>query len=68
MGVRDKVLAEFIIELAKNSQDQNQFIKNFNDADAEFPLTLIEKLFSIIKKMLPKTKNIQTEETIRQQE
>ena len=68
MGVRDKVLAEFIIELAKNSQDQNQFIKNLNDADAEFPLTLIEKLFSIIKKMLPKTKNIQTEETIKQQE
>ena len=47
---------------------KNQFIKNLNDADAEFPLTLIEKLFSIIKKMLPKTKNIQTEETIRQQE
>lgn len=54
LGIKDKVLAEFIIELVKKSNDQKSFEQELDLCEAELPADLITKLFSLIKKMLPK--------------
>ena len=56
LGVKDKVLAEFILNLAKQSQGVDQFHAKLeeNDAADEFGIDLINSIFSIVSKLLPK--------------
>ena len=49
LGIRDKVLAEFVIHLAKSSESFEQYFQMLNDAGAEFSEQLVRHLFSFIK-------------------
>jgi ATP-dependent RNA helicase DHX8/PRP22 len=49
LGIRDKVLAEFVIHLAKSADSFEQYFKMLNDAGAEFSEQLVRHLFSFIK-------------------
>jgi ATP-dependent RNA helicase DHX8/PRP22 len=53
LGVDDKDLAEFIINLARESQSYDVFRKKLTDNDAEFPDSFSSNLYRIIQKMLP---------------
>ena len=56
LGLKDKVLAEFILNLAKQSQGVDQFNAKLeeNDAAEELGIDLINSIFSIVTKLLPK--------------
>jgi hypothetical protein len=51
--LRDKVLAEFIIDLARKSGNEKDFKGKLDEVDADFTTSFISSLFNIIKKMLP---------------
>ena len=55
LGIRDKVLAEFIIELARNSSDEKDFFRKLDEEDAEFTFSLASSLYNLITKMLPRS-------------
>lgn len=52
-GLRDKIMAEFIIDLAKNSSSEKDFKMKLDENNAEFTSSFISSLYNIIKKMLP---------------
>lgn len=54
LGIRDKVLAEFIIELAKSSRDEKDFFRKLEEEDADFTFALASSLYNLISKMLPR--------------
>ena len=54
LGIRDKVLAEFIIELARNSKDEKDFFRKLEEEEAEFTFALASSLYNLITKMLPR--------------
>uniref|UniRef100_A0A7S0R6B2 RNA helicase n=2 Tax=Pyramimonas obovata TaxID=1411642 RepID=A0A7S0R6B2_9CHLO len=56
LGVGDKTLAEFIIEMAGSHEKPTSFQKALEEAGAEMPLQLVTTLFNIIQRMLPKEK------------
>jgi ATP-dependent RNA helicase DHX8/PRP22 len=48
IGVRDKVLAEFIIHLVETSSDAASFEAKLKEAGAEFPIALVHRLHEFI--------------------
>ncbi len=53
-----------MIELAKESKDIKEFENKVNEDDAGFTTDLLQKLFNLIKKMLPQQKYIERVETL----
>ena len=53
LEIRDKVLAEFVLDLAKNSKTVMEFEKQLEANGAEFSIELISSMYALITKMLP---------------
>ena len=53
LEIRDKVLAEFVLALAKQSKTVMEFEERLGESGAEFSVELISTLYAIITKMLP---------------
>jgi ATP-dependent RNA helicase DHX8/PRP22 len=53
VGIKDKVLAEFVLDLAKRSRNVMEFEKLLDENGAEFSVELINTLFALITKMIP---------------
>ena len=54
LEVKDKVLAEFVLDVAKKSSNVNDFEDKLNNEyEAEFSIDLINSIYSIVTKMLP---------------
>ncbi|KAK7379606.1 hypothetical protein VNO80_05070 [Phaseolus coccineus] len=51
-GTADKVLAEFIIHLARSSDNLHHFIDKLKDNDAHFPDYLVRTLFTLVHAVL----------------
>src|SRR5690348_1953068 len=45
------ILTHFIIDLCDKSNNLDEFIKKLNDSDSDFPLSLIQNLFNMIKEV-----------------
>ncbi len=54
VGINDKDLAEFVIEMADQSDNVQSFAQKLAANDAEFPDDLNQNLFSLIRRMRPK--------------
>ena len=54
LGIGDKDLAEFIIDMARSSNTYDKFRQNLIEKDAEFPDSFSSNLYRIVQKMLPK--------------
>lgn len=52
LEIRDSTLAEFIIELAKESDNETQFLEKLKENGADFTPQFSMNLFSLIKKFL----------------
>lgn len=57
LGLNDKDLAEYVICLAQKHKNVPKFAKALKKKGADFPETFTKNLFSLIHRMLPKTKN-----------
>lgn len=53
LGLSDKTLAEFIIHLADTHDNANSFRVALNENGADFPASLSDNLFRIIRTMKP---------------
>jgi hypothetical protein len=53
LDIRDKVLAEFILDLAKSSTSVMKFEQKLADSGADFSSELVSTMFALITKMLP---------------
>lgn len=53
LGLSDKTLAEFIIHLADTHDNANSFRVALNENGADFPASLSDNLFRIIRAMKP---------------
>ena len=53
LGINDKDLAEYIIEMARSSDSYNLFQKKLQENDADFPDSFSSNLYRIVLKMLP---------------
>ena len=53
LQIRDKTLAEFILDLAKASTSVMNFEKKLEENGAEFSIELISTMYALITKMLP---------------
>ena len=53
LEIKDKVLAEFILDLAKKSQSVKEFEKILIDNEAEFSIELINNIYATVTRMLP---------------
>jgi ATP-dependent RNA helicase DHX8/PRP22 len=60
LGLTDKVLAEFVIELADKSPNLTSFNKALLENGAEFPESFVANLYNIIQKMRPNKAKQQT--------
>lgn len=63
LGLNDKDLAEFIINLAQESDSYDLFRKKLSENDADFPDSFSSNLYRIVQKLLPtkpKTTTIET--------
>jgi ATP-dependent RNA helicase DHX8/PRP22 len=54
VGINDKDLAEFIIEMADLSDSVQAFSKKLAENDAEFPDDFNASIFALIRRMRPK--------------
>ena len=54
LGVSDKTLAEFIIDLAQNNPQLPAFRRALEENGAEFPDSFAASLLSLVEKMTPK--------------
>jgi len=59
IGVKDKVLAEFIINLAKESGNEKEFFNKLEENGAEFTFSFVTTLYNLIQKMMPKNLKIE---------
>ena len=55
MGVADKTLAEFVIDLAQGQNDVESYRRKLAEHGAELPAAFVSTLYNIILKMKPKT-------------
>ncbi len=55
VGIKDKVLGEFIVNLGRESQNEKEFIKSLNELGADFSQQFSTNLYNMILKMLPKS-------------
>jgi ATP-dependent RNA helicase DHX8/PRP22 len=53
VGLRDKVLAEFILSLARQSQTVTEFEAHLVENGAEFTIDLINSLYAMITRVVP---------------
>lgn len=53
IGVKDKVLAEFVLDIAKKSTSVIDFEKQLNDYEAEFSIELVNTIYANVTRMLP---------------
>jgi len=53
LGINDKDLAEFIINVAQSSDSYDTFRKKLAEIDAGFPDSFSSNLYRIVQKMLP---------------
>ena len=53
IGVKDKVLAEFVLDLAKKSASVAQFEKLLEEYEAEFSIDLVNSIYATVTRMLP---------------
>jgi len=53
LDIRDKVLAEFVLDLAKKSNSVMQFEKKLEDSGADFSAELVSAMYAMITKMMP---------------
>lgn len=53
LQIRDKVLAEFVLDLAKKCKTVMQFETLLEQNGADFSIELISTIFALITKMLP---------------
>ena len=55
LGVKDKVLAEYILDLAKSSRGVNQFIDKLNENGSadELGVDLINSIYALVTRLLP---------------
>ncbi|KAL3928499.1 MAG: hypothetical protein SGPRY_002362 [Prymnesium sp.] len=58
LGLSDKTLAEFIIDLAKRHEDLPAFRSALEENGAEFPASFASSLHTLVKKMTPKKKSL----------
>lgn len=57
VDISDKTLAEFIIHLAEEAVDVNNFISKLTENGADFPLPFCRRMYSIVESMMPKKQN-----------
>jgi hypothetical protein len=55
IGIKDKVLTEYVIERAIEAKDEDQFIDMMNEDGSEFSLQFCISVFNSVYKMLPST-------------
>jgi hypothetical protein len=53
LGCNEKVLAEFVLDIAKKSASVAEFEKKLNDNEAEFSIELVNSIYAIVTRMLP---------------
>ena len=53
LGISDKVLAEFLVELAKKHDNPASFMSALEENDASWPEAFVHNLFTIIQRMTP---------------
>ena len=53
LGVKDKVLAEFVLDVAKKSKNVSHFEQQLIEYEAEFSIELVNTIFATITRMLP---------------
>eukprot|EP00351_Strombidinopsis_sp_SopsisLIS2011_P001165 CAMPEP_0116888216 /NCGR_PEP_ID=MMETSP0463-20121206/23081_1 /TAXON_ID=181622 /ORGANISM="Strombidinopsis sp, Strain SopsisLIS2011" /LENGTH=87 /DNA_ID=CAMNT_0004552445 /DNA_START=22 /DNA_END=285 /DNA_ORIENTATION=+ len=51
--MKDKTLAEFVLDLAKKSETVNDFQSKLEENGAEFEIELINSIYAYVTKMLP---------------
>eukprot|EP00951_Prasinocladus_malaysianus_P013102 scaffold98434_cov41-Prasinocladus_malaysianus.AAC.1 len=52
LGIADKTLAEFIIDLSKGKESVKAFKKELDANGAEMPASFVETLFNIIRRLM----------------
>lgn len=52
LGIADKTLAEFIIDLSKGKESARDFKKQLDSNGADMPQSLVETLFNLIKRLM----------------
>lgn len=66
LGVKDKILAEFILDIAKKCSSVAEFEKELISNEAEFSIDLVNTIYATATRMLPehfKTINVGQKET-----
>ena len=53
IDLKDKVLAEFILDIAKKCQNVGQFEKMLVENEADFSIELVNNLYATVTRMLP---------------
>ena len=53
IDLKDKVLAEFILDIAKKCQNVDQFEKMLVENEADFSIELVNNLYATVTRMLP---------------
>jgi predicted RNA-binding protein with RPS1 domain len=70
IGIRDKVLTEYVIDQALEAADEDSFIQKMNEDEGGFSLQFCISLFNNVQKMLPAAylKRRKTKEAIKESE
>jgi len=50
-GLKDRILAEFIIKIALDAKDVDNFTKQLEQSGAEFPIEFMKSIYSLINRM-----------------
>jgi hypothetical protein len=53
LEIKDKILAEFILDLAKKSQNVKEFEQKLVENEAEFSIELVNTIYATVTRMLP---------------
>lgn len=67
VGVGDKTLAEFIIDLAEKNGDIPAFQRALEENGAEFPDSFVASLYALIHRLLPKKAPLSASETAKKE-
>jgi len=69
LGVKDKTLAEFILNLATQSKSVDAFSTNLMENGADFSIDLINTLYAMISKVVkPGTKAVENGDSVKKPE
>ena len=66
LGVSDKTLAEFIIDLAQKHPELGAFRAALDENGAEFPASFASNLLALVAKMMPKKMDVDRDEKLAQ--